>query len=165
MVFALAMTEIEAPPEGTRGAGGIVDHQLTFKIQYLLHVPVYRLTGGIIGHRIGKITTLLLTTTGAKSGLPRTLGLNYRRDGDNFVVVASKGGATKHPLWFRNLLKTPECEVQVGRQKVQCRARIATAAERPRLWELMTENYPGYNGYQKATDREIPLVILEPNPA
>ena len=146
------MTEIEAPPEGTRGAGGIIDHQLTFKIQYLLHVPVYRLTGGIIGHRIGKITTLLLTTTGAKSGLPRTLGLNYRRDGDNFVVVASKGGATKHPLWFRNLLKTPECEVQVGRQKLHCRARIhgrrasatlgADDGELPRLQRLPEGNRP-----------------------
>jgi deazaflavin-dependent oxidoreductase (nitroreductase family) len=156
------MTEIEAPPDGTRGAGGIIEKQITYKIQYLVHVPLYKLTGGIIGHRIGKLTTLLLTTTGAKSGLPRTLGLNYRRDGDNFVIVASKGGATKHPLWYRNLLANPECEVQVGRQKVRRRARTATAAERPRLWALMLENYKPYKHYQESTDREIPVVILEP---
>lgn len=152
----------EAPRDGTRGAGGIIEKRITYRIQYLLHVPIYKLTGGIIGHRVGKMTTLLLTTNGAKSGLPRTLGLNYRRDGDNFIIVASKGGATKHPLWYRNLLKTPECEVQVRREKARYRARTATADERPRLWALMTENYPGYNGYQKATDREIPIVVLEP---
>jgi deazaflavin-dependent oxidoreductase (nitroreductase family) len=152
----------EAPQDGTRGVGGIFEKRITYRIQYLLHVPLYKLTGGIIGHRVGKLTTLLLTTTGAKSGLPRTLGLNYRRDGDNFIIVASKGGATKHPLWYRNLLKTPECEVQVRREKARCHARTATVDERPRLWALMTENYPGYNGYQKATDREIPVVVLEP---
>lgn len=156
------MPDIESPADGTRGAGGLYENRLTYRIQYYLHVPVYKLTGGLIGHRFGKITTLLLTTTGAKSGLPRQLGLNYRRDGDNFILVASKGGATKHPLWYRNLLKTPECEVQAGREKVRCRARTATAAERPRLWALMTETYEGYNGYQKATDREIPIMILEP---
>jgi deazaflavin-dependent oxidoreductase (nitroreductase family) len=156
------MAEVEAPSDGTRGAGGIMEMQITYKIQYLLHVPLYKLTGGLIGHRLGKITTLLLTTTGAKSGLPRELGLNYRRDGDNFVVIASKGGATKHPLWYRNLLANPECEVQAGRQKERCRARTATAEERPRLWALMLENYKNYNHYQESTDREIPVVILEP---
>jgi deazaflavin-dependent oxidoreductase (nitroreductase family) len=103
-----------------------------------------------------------LTTTGAKSGLPRELGLNYRRDGDNFIVIASKGGATKHPLWYRNLLANPECEVQAGRQKLRCRSRTATAEERPRLWALMLENYKNYDHYQESTDREIPVVILEP---
>jgi deazaflavin-dependent oxidoreductase (nitroreductase family) len=139
-----------------------MEMQITYKIQYLLHVPLYKLTGGLIGHRLGKITTLLLTTTGAKSGLPRELGLNYRRDGNNFIVIASKGGATKHPLWYRNLLANPECEVQAGRQKLRCRARTATAEERPRLWALMLENYKNYDHYQESTDREIPVVILEP---
>jgi deazaflavin-dependent oxidoreductase (nitroreductase family) len=139
-----------------------MEMQITYKIQYLLHVPLYKVTGGLIGHRLGKITTLLLTTTGAKSGLPRELGLNYRRDGNNFIVIASKGGATKHPLWYRNLLANPECEVQAGRQKLRCRARTATAEERPRLWALMLENYKNYDHYQESTDREIPVVILEP---
>jgi deazaflavin-dependent oxidoreductase (nitroreductase family) len=156
------MAGTQAPSDGTRGAGGIMEMQITYKIQYLLHVPLYKLTGGLIGHRLGKITTLLLTTTGAKSGLRRELGLNYRRDGDNFIVIASKGGATKHPLWYRNLLANPECEVQAGTQKVRCRARTATAEERPRLWALMLENYKNYNHYQESTDREIPVVILEP---
>jgi hypothetical protein len=88
----------EAPREGIRGAGGIIEKRITYRIQYLLHIPIYKLTGGIIGHRVGRMRTLLLTTNGAKSGLPRTLGLNYRRDGDNLIIVASKGGATKHPL-------------------------------------------------------------------
>jgi deazaflavin-dependent oxidoreductase (nitroreductase family) len=156
------MAGTQAPSDGTRGAGGIMEMQITYKIQYLLHVPLYKLTGGLIGHRLGKITTLLLTTTGAKSGLPRELGLNYRRDGDNFIVIASKGGATKHPLWYRNLLANPECEVQAGRQKVRCRARTASGEERPRLWALMLENYKNYDHYQESTDREIPVVILEP---
>lgn len=156
------MAEVEAPRDGTRGAGGIIEKQITYKIQYLLHVPLYKLTGGLIGHHIFGISTLILTTTGAKSGLPRELGLNYRQDGDNFIIVASKGGATKHPLWYRNLLANPECEIQVGRQKIRCRARTATVAEKPRLWSLMLENYKGYNHYQDSTDREIPVVILEP---
>jgi deazaflavin-dependent oxidoreductase (nitroreductase family) len=156
------MAEIEAPRDGTRGAGGLIEKQITYKILYFLHVPLYKLTGGLIGHHVGGFTTLLLTTTGAKSGLPRQGGLNYRRDGDNFIIIASKGGATKHPLWYRNLLANPECEVQVGRQRYHCRARTATAAEKPRLWSLMLENYKGFDHYQESTDREIPVVILEP---
>jgi deazaflavin-dependent oxidoreductase (nitroreductase family) len=156
------MPVVEGPRDGTRGAGGIVDSRLFFRIVGGLHIPVYRLTGGLVGHRFGPITMLLLTATGAKSGLPRTLALQYRRDGDNFVVVASKGGAQRHPLWYRNLLANPECDVEVGNRRVRCRARTATARERPRLWALMNERYPFYERYQAATDRDIPVVVLEP---
>jgi deazaflavin-dependent oxidoreductase (nitroreductase family) len=156
------MPEVEAPRDGTRGAGGIVDSRLFFRVAGALHIPLYRLTGGLVGHRFMRITMLLLTATGAKSGLPRTLALQYRRDGDNLVVVASKGGARRHPLWYRNLLANPECQVQVGPRRIRCRARTATAQERPRLWALMNERYRTYSSYQRSTDRELPLVILSP---
>src|SRR5216683_2116525 len=103
------MPGAKATRGGTRGAGGLTDHQLTFKIMGALHIPIYKLTGGLIGHRFGKLTELLLTSTGAKSGLPRTTALNYRADGDNFIIVASKGGHINHPLWYTNLLKNPVC--------------------------------------------------------
>lgn len=155
-----------APPdsvkEGTRGAQAFYLTPAAFKIQRIAHIPLYRLTGGIIGHRIGRITTLLLTVTGAKSGLPRTTALNYRRDGKNFVVIASKGGVAEHPIWYKNLLKNPDAEVQAGRDRVKVRARTATAKEKPRLWSLMTEHYKGFDHYQESTDREIPVVVLEP---
>jgi deazaflavin-dependent oxidoreductase (nitroreductase family) len=151
-----------APKAGTRGAEAWYLSPFGFKMQKAVHLPLYRLTGGVIGHRIGKITTLILTVTGAKSGLPRSTGLNYRRDGENFVVIASKGGVADHPTWFKNLLQNPEAEVQAGRQKVKVRARIATPTEKPRLWALMTEHYKGFDHYQESTDREIPVVVLEP---
>lgn len=156
------MPGVDSPKDGTRGAGGIVDSRFANRLLGGLHVPLYRLTGGLIGHRTGKVTYLLLTTTGAKSGLPRTLGLTYGRDGDNLILVASKGGSQKHPLWYRNLVANPDCEAQVGSRRVRCRARTATPKERPRLWALMTGIYAGYDTYRKSTDREIPIVVLEP---
>ncbi len=156
------MPATENPKAGTRGAKAFYLTPAGFKIQRGVHIFWYRLTGGTIGHRIGHITMMLLTVTGAKSGLPRTTPLNYRRDGDNFIVVASKGGVADHPIWYKNLLKNPEAEVQAGREKVRVRARTATSEEKPRLWQLMLGAYAGYEGYQKSTDREIPVVILEP---
>jgi deazaflavin-dependent oxidoreductase (nitroreductase family) len=147
---------------GTRGATGVFTSRRALNLVRRVHVPLYRWTGGMIGYRIGKQTMLLLTVIGAKSGLRRTTALNYEADGDNFIVVASQGGRVDHPLWYKNLVKNPEVEVQVKRSRVKCRARTATKGERPRLWQLMTTNYRGYIHYQESTDREIPLVILEP---
>ncbi|MFN2462696.1 MAG: nitroreductase family deazaflavin-dependent oxidoreductase [Candidatus Dormibacteria bacterium] len=129
---------------------------------FALHQAAYRATGGLVGHRVGTLTCLLLTTTGARTGAARTLPLVYGRDGDNLVLVASKGGSPKHPAWYINLSAHPEVVVQVGSRTVWMTARTATRAERPRLWKLMTRQYSGYDGYQERTDREIPLVILEP---
>jgi F420H(2)-dependent quinone reductase len=127
------------------------------------HTAVYRLSGGLIGHRFpGAPPTLLLDHIGAKSGTKRTTPLTYARDGDDFVIVASKGGYPKNPAWFHNLRAHPDITIQVGTSRKPVHARVATPEERKRLWPKVVETYGGYAGYQERTDREIPLVILEP---
>ncbi len=127
------------------------------------HTAVYRATRGRIGHRIpGGPSMLLLDHVGAKSGTERTSPLLYVKDGDDVVIVASKGGHPKHPAWFHNLRANPDATIQVGRQRRAVRARVASSEERPRLWEKAVKSYSGYSGYQERTDREIPLVILKP---
>jgi len=130
------------------------------------HTVVYRLSGGRVGHRFpGAPPMLLLDHLGAKSGTRRTTPLVYVRDGEDVVVVASKGGHPKHPAWFHNLRANPETTIQVGAEHRPVRARVATKEERPRLWEKAVATYGGYRGYQERTDREIPLVVLEPRSA
>lgn len=127
------------------------------------HTAIYRLTGGRIGHRVpGAPPMLLLDHVGAKSGRKRTSPLVYGRDGADLVLVASKGGYPKNPAWFHNLRANPDTSVQVGSRHERVHARVATAEERPRLWALMVGVYGGYEDYQRRTEREIPLVILEP---
>jgi F420H(2)-dependent quinone reductase len=127
------------------------------------HTAIYRLTGGLIGHRFpGMPSMLLLDHVGAKSGARRTSPLLYMKDGDDLVIVASKGGYPKHPGWYHNLRANPDTTVQVGSSKRPVRARVATATERKRLWPRVVDVYSGYRGYQERTGREIPLVILEP---
>jgi deazaflavin-dependent oxidoreductase (nitroreductase family) len=127
------------------------------------HKLVYRLSGGLIGHRVPFLPKmLLLDHVGAKSGTKRTTPLVYVDDGDAFVVVASKGGHPRNPAWFHNLRANPETTAQVGTRKVDVTARVATAAERKRLWPKVVDAYGGYRGYQERTDRQIPLVMLEP---
>ena len=127
------------------------------------HVRKYRETGGAVGHiwKEGS-TVLLLTTTGRKTGRLTTTPLIYARDGDNYVVVASQGGAPKHPGWYRNLVKTPEVEIQVEDETFFARARTAEGEERERLWAKANEVWPHYAQYQTRTDRVIPVVVLEP---
>ena len=126
-----------------------------------LHIALYRLTGGKFGGRMGKAPVLLLSVTGRKSGKRRTIPLLYGRDGDNFVVIASVGGAPKHPAWYHNL-QGQEAEIQVGRERRRVRAREAEGEERDRLWAHMVSLYPAYDSYQKKTSRRIPVVVLEP---
>jgi deazaflavin-dependent oxidoreductase (nitroreductase family) len=127
------------------------------------HTFVYRLTGGRIGHTFpGLPTMLLLDHVGAKSGSKRTSPLLYIRDGDDLVLVASKGGYPKHPGWYHNLRANPDTEVQVGSERRAVRARVATPEERARLWPRVVASYGSYADYQRRTDREIPIVILEP---
>ena len=125
------------------------------------HVDRYQATDGAEGHewREGS-TVLLLTTTGRKTGEKHTTPLIYQLDGDNPVIVASKGGAPEDPGWYRNLTKNPEVEVQIKGDKFHARARTAEG-ERDRLWRLMNEIWPHYDEYQAKTDREIPVVVLE----
>jgi deazaflavin-dependent oxidoreductase (nitroreductase family) len=127
------------------------------------HVRRYLETDGREGHewRPG-VPTLLLTTRGSRSGTARRTGLIYGRDGDRYVVVASNGGDTAHPYWFRNLVADPAVRVQVWGDRFDARARVASAEDRARLWPLMAAIWPAYDDYQARTDREIPVVVLQP---
>jgi deazaflavin-dependent oxidoreductase (nitroreductase family) len=126
------------------------------------HVERYRATNGEEGHEWKGTKTLLLTTTGRRSGEPRTTPLIYGRSGDDYLVVASKGGSASPPAWYRNLEENPEVEIQVKDQTMRARARTATPEEKPELWKIMTREWPDYDSYQENTDREIPVVVLEP---
>ncbi len=111
----------------------------------------------------GTLPTLLLTTTGRKSGEPRVLPLIYGEAGDGYVVIASKGGMPNHPIWYLNLEANPECELMVGSKPVSARARIAEGEDRERLWAEMAKIYPPYTEYQeRAEARTIPVVVLDP---
>jgi deazaflavin-dependent oxidoreductase (nitroreductase family) len=126
------------------------------------HVRVYRETDGERGYIWKRDSTiLLLTTTGRKSGEPRTMPLIFTYDGDDLVIVASKGGVDEHPAWYVNLQADPEAEVQVKGDVFKVRARDAEGEERERLWRQMAEVWPDYDAYQERTDRRIPVVVLE----
>jgi deazaflavin-dependent oxidoreductase (nitroreductase family) len=126
------------------------------------HVRRYRETDGDLGHdwREGS-SILLLTTTGRRSGEERTTPLIYGRSGDDYLVVASKGGSPEPPAWFRNLEAQPDVEVQVLGDRFRARARTATAEEKPEMWREMASHWPAYDSYQRKTDRDIPVVVLE----
>jgi deazaflavin-dependent oxidoreductase (nitroreductase family) len=126
------------------------------------HIKRYLDSDGANGHewRPG-VYTLLLTTRGRRSGQLRRTALIYGRDGDRYLVVASVGGAARHPAWYLNLTDHPEVEVQVGADRFPARARTADAEEKARLWPVMTSIWPHYEGYQRKTRRDIPVVILE----
>lgn len=127
-----------------------------------LHAAVFRATDGRIGGRLVGSPVLLLVTTGRKTGLQRTTPLLYLQDGDRYVVVASNGGAAKHPVWWLNLRANPEATVEVGGRNVHVRATEARGEEKARLWEGLVRMYPSYESYQNRTDREIPVILLEP---
>jgi F420H(2)-dependent quinone reductase len=127
------------------------------------HASVYRATHGLVGHRVpGFPPMLLLDHVGAKSGKRRTTPLVFGRDGENVILVASKGGHPHNPAWFHNLRAHPDVSIQIGSQRRDVHAREATPEERERLWRLMVGVYRGYEGYRRRTQREIPLVVLEP---
>jgi deazaflavin-dependent oxidoreductase (nitroreductase family) len=126
------------------------------------HVRRYTETNGEVGYIWNGVTTLLLTTTGRRTGQPRTNALIFGRDGNDYLVVASMGGAPSHPNWYRNLLENPSGEMQVRGDHIQVTARTAEDVEKPRLWKVMTDAWPNYDVYQARTDRVIPLVVLTP---
>jgi deazaflavin-dependent oxidoreductase (nitroreductase family) len=125
------------------------------------HVERYRATDGGEGHDWENTQTLLLTTTGRRSGEQRTMPLIYAQHGDAYTVVASKGGSDEPPAWYLNLTENPEVEVQVKGDRFPARARIASPEEKPELWRTMVAEWPAYDDYQRKTEREIPVVVLE----
>ena len=127
------------------------------------HTRRYLESGGEDGHewRPG-VPTLLLTTTGRKSGVKRRTALIYGRDNADYVIVASKGGTPDHPAWYLNLEADPEVEIQVFDDVLPATARTVTGEERERLWALMRQIWPAYDEYQTKTDRQIPVVVLTP---
>jgi deazaflavin-dependent oxidoreductase (nitroreductase family) len=128
-----------------------------------LHVLVYRASGGRLAGHFRKVApVLLLTTTGRKSGKQRTTPLLYVQDDEQYVIVASVGGAPTHPAWYLNLQGNPAATIQIGSRRIAVSARTASAEERARLWTRVTEMYPAYDDYQAKTSRTIPIVILAP---
>jgi proline iminopeptidase len=135
------------------------------------HSHRYISSGGTDGHMYTvtppgyaemTVPSLLLTTTGRKSGEKFIFPLFYGETGDGYVIVASKGGAPEHPGWYKNLVANPHVEVQVGTKKLKAVARTVTGEERAKLWEQAVQFWPPYADYAKKTDREIPVVVLDP---
>ena len=125
-----------------------------------IHSVLYRSSNGVIGGRLANSPVLLLTTTGRRSGKQRTVPLLYLMDGRNVVLVASNGGAARHPTWWLNLQTTPEAWIQIKGVRRRVQAEQASAAEKQRLWPRLTAMYPDYRRYQEITDRDIPVVVL-----
>ncbi len=126
------------------------------------HIKAYRDTDGEVGYLWNGVPTLLLTTKGRRTGEPRTSALIFARDGDDYLVVASMGGAPRHPQWYLNLTADPQAEIQVRAERIPVVTRTASAEEKPRLWRIVTALWPNYDVYQSRTEREIPVVVLSP---
>jgi deazaflavin-dependent oxidoreductase (nitroreductase family) len=125
------------------------------------HVDRYLATDGAEGHEWNGAHALILFTKGRRSHQQRTTPLIYGQHGDDYLVVASKGGAPGNPDWYLNLEADPEVEIQVKGDRMRARARTATPEEKPELWSIMTKEWPDYDVYQTKTDRDIPVVVLE----
>jgi deazaflavin-dependent oxidoreductase (nitroreductase family) len=136
--------------------------RLALKLGSGAHAGVYRATGGKLFGRMGRSPILLLNTVGRKSGRKRTSPLLYVMDGEDFVIIASKGGAPNHPAWYLNLKANPDATVEVGDREVRVRAEEVDSEEKVRLWQKMVEMYPTYVHYQTKTKREIALLVLHP---
>jgi len=145
---------------GPQSGGEVFDNPTPWVAR---HIGDYVRTDGKKGHRWHGVDTLLLTTRGRRSGKLRRTALIYGLDGDRYLVVASRGGAEHHPSWYLNLVAHPEVTIQVGSEMFAARARAANAKEKPGLWRLMTSIWPDYDRYQAKTDRDIPVVIIEPS--
>jgi deazaflavin-dependent oxidoreductase (nitroreductase family) len=126
------------------------------------HVRQYEATSGKTGHDWNGTHVLILRTTGRKSGNTRKAPLIYGRNANDYLIVASKGGAAAHPGWYENLLAHPDIEIQVKADILPVRAHTASAGEKAQLWPVMTKEWPDYDKYQRSTSRDIPLVILTP---
>ena len=126
------------------------------------HIRAYEETGGEVGYIWNGVPTLLLTATGRRTGQKRTSALIFGRDGDDYLVVASMGGAPSHPMWYLNVQANPEATIEVKAETLAVVAHTASAAEKPRLWKIVADVWPKYDVYQSRTDRDIPVVVLSP---
>ena len=127
------------------------------------HVRRYQETDGEVGYIWNGVPILLLTTTGRKSGQPRTTPLIHALDGDDYLVVASMGGAPQHPQWYLNLVANASAQIQDRSEHIDVTAQTAGEDDRARLWTIVTEQWPNYDVYQSRTDRVIPVVVLSPS--
>jgi deazaflavin-dependent oxidoreductase (nitroreductase family) len=131
-----------------------------------VHEALYRASDGRIGHRAIGVPTLLLRTTGRRSGQTRTNGLVYARDGDSYLLVASNGGADRDPAWLHNVRAKPDVEIQIGRQRRNAKARVIEPSDQdyPRLWKIVNDNNKDrYTAYQQQTSRPIPVIAVTPD--
>ena len=126
------------------------------------HVQKYEETGGTVGHDWNGTSCLILHTRGRTSGTVRKIPLIYGRDGEDYVVIASKGGAPDHPGWYKNLVAHPDVQIQVRDKVIPVTARTGSAADKQRVWPMMARQWPGYDEYQAGTKRDIPVVLLRP---
>ncbi len=160
------MSTAEAKPSGT--AKPFTPSQervgsLFIRIMSAAITWAFRLSGGRIGARFpGGAPVLLLTTIGRRSGQRRTAPLLYLEDGENLILVASKGGMSKHPVWYLNIEADPDVEIEIGRERRKMHARRATDEEKAALWPQLIAMYSSYDGYQARTERKIPVLILSP---
>ena len=141
---------------------GSMGFRITIKIIGAIHRWLYRGSGGKWGQTFFGSPILLLTTTGRRTGQPRTWPLTYLPEGERLIVIASNGGQPNHPAWYLNLRANPQVSAQLGDQTHTMIAKTAEGTERARLWSRVVEEYPAYAGYQRKTDRQIPVVVLRP---
>ena|SRR5437899_3323358 len=125
-------------------------------------IEEFHANAGKVGGMFEGVPILLLHHRGAKTGTERINPLAYRRDGDNYVIFASKGRAPDNPDWYHNLRANPDTEIEVGTDAAKVRARVAAADERERLWTVQKKEFPGFADYEQKTERQIPVIVLEP---
>lgn len=126
------------------------------------HIAQYEATGGKVGHDWNGTDCLILRVKGRKTGQLRKFALIYGRDGDDYVLVASKGGYPKNPGWYENLVANPDCEIQVWDKVIPVTARTGSADDKKRVWPAMVQVWPDYDNYQAGSPRDIPVVLLRP---
>jgi deazaflavin-dependent oxidoreductase (nitroreductase family) len=146
------------------GRQGSMGFRIAMKVLGAIHGWLYRVSSGKWGRTFFGSPILLLTTTGRRTGRPRTWPLTYLPEGDRLIVIASNGGQPNHPAWYLNLRANPLVSVQLGDQTRMMIAQTAEGSERARLWSRVVEEYPAYAGYQQKTDRQIPIVVLRREP-
>ncbi len=144
------------------GRQGSIGFRIAMKVLGAIHRWLYRVSSGKWGQTFFGSPILLLTTTGRRTGRPRTWPLTYLPEGDRFIVIASNGGQPNHPAWYLNLRANPQVSVQLGDRTRVMIAQTAEGDERTRLWSRVVEEYPAYAEYQWKTDRQIPVVVLNP---